>query len=488
MKCPLISCSLVLGICMFFASCGFLSFKTYELDVLPQEGGKYFCGKSVDFVFSESVEHYYAQKAVKLMCCGQSAEAGFEWKNNTLCVTPEEGWIYGYDYSVSLEGQMHLKNGSTFVVYERTSFIYGDKNKVFSAKGPAALEQASLDYSFKIEFNRAVQKQVFRKYFSFDASEDFVIEESDDLKTFTVRPVESWQVNRQYFWKLNTFVSDDNYILDGVLSGTFKTITDTQSPELVRLCPVSADKTVWFAPDFLQSVMSGKKCIGLEFSKTMDYSSVKNAFSITPQVNGSLEAADDEGCKFIYSVTEPYLAQVEYTVLVKDSARDSHGLYLSEGQRFTFTCPDEYLKVTEVKINGSAVDFDRDIFTLKVTDDSDDGGDGDDSGQGEEAEEEINLNFLITFSESIDAQNLKTAFDKTTVKLVFPYSALTPVTTHCHWNSERTELFFTCTNFSAATDSESVVYQLKIAGGTGGIHASDNCYMEDSVCVNFVLQ
>ncbi|MCR5171461.1 MAG: Ig-like domain-containing protein [Treponema sp.] len=473
MKCSLIVDFLVLSSCMLFASCGFLSFKTYELDVLPQEGGRYFCGTSVDFVFSESVEHYYAQKAVKFMCCGQSAEAGFAWKGDTLCVTPEDGWIYGYDYSVSLEGQMHLKNGSTFVVYERTSFIYGDKNKVFSAKGPDNLEEASLDYSFKIEFNRPVQKQVFRKYFSFDGSEDFVIQESDDLKSYTVKPLESWLVNKQYFWKLNTFVSDDNYILDSVLGGNFKTITDTQSPELVRVCPVSSDKSVWYNPDTLQTLMSGKKFIGLEFSKPMDFSSVKNAFSITPQVNGSLEAADDEGCKFIYSVKEPYLAQVEYTVLIKDGARDTHGLYLGEGQRFTFTCPDEYLKVTGVKINGSAVDFDRDIFTLKVT---------------EDGVEEINLNFLISFSEKIEEQNLKTAFDKTTVKLVFPYSALTPVTTHCHWNSERTELFFTCTNFSAATDSESVVYQLKIAGGSGGIYAGENCYMEDSVCVNFVLQ
>ena len=486
MKCSLICGCLVLNLCMclLLASCGFLSFKTYELDVFPEEGGKYFCGKSVDFSFSESVEHYYAEKAVKFMCRGQSAQADFTWNGDTLCVSPEEGWIYGYDYSVSLEGQMHLKNGSTFVVYERTGFIYGDKNKVFFAKGPLSSEQAALDYSFKIEFNKAVQKQVFKKYFSFDSSEDFTIEENDDLKSFTVKPVESWRVNKTYFWKLNSFVSDDNYILDGALSGSFKTITDTQFPELVRLCSVSSDKSVWFTPESLETLMSGKKSIGIEFSKPMDFSSVKSAFSITPQVSGILETADDEGFKFIYSVSETYQPQLEYTVLIKDSARDSHGLYLSEGRKFTFKCPDEYLKVTGVKINGSAVDFDRDFFTLKVTEESGTG----DENEDEEAEKEISLNFLICFSSAIEEQNLKSAFDKTTVKLVFPYTALSPVTTHCHWNSDRTELSFSCTKFSPATVWESVVYQLKIAGGTGGIHATDNCYMEDSVCVNFVLQ
>ena len=113
------------------------------------------------------------------------------------------------------------------------------------------------------------------------------------------------------------------------------------------------------------------------------------------------------------------------------------------------------------------------------------------SGTGDEdedAEKEISLNFLICFSSAIEEQNLKSAFDKTTVKLVFPYTALSPLTTHCHWNSDRTELSFSCTKFTPATDLESVVYQLKIAGGNGGIHARDNCYMENSVCVNFVLQ
>ena len=473
-------------LCLFFSSCDFLTFDDYSVKIIPEEGTEYFCGETVDIVFSHQVDSYYAEKSVILKSKESPIDLNYTWSGTTLSVKPKDGWIKGTTYFAFIDGQIHLKTGSTFIAYQRTVFTYGEKNDSFYAIIPENLESVGLDYSFLINFNKPVSKQLFKKNFSLDCEEEYLIKESEDLQTYTICPKKNWAVNKNYSWILKVFKNDE-YILEKEMSGYFGTIRDTVRPEVVNICPVQIDEDFiytsdsensnifWYDSSCFLDFMKRDMAFGVEFSKPMDSSSVSNGISLIPTINLLTKQVDSNGTKYIFIPNEPYKIYTEYTIIINEGIKDKHGLSLEKAEKVTFISSDEYLKITEIKINNTIVAL-TSFDLVEIDDDNDNENDS------------VRLYFSISFSKRINKDELKNVFEKNSVKLLFPSTSLNPIMTNIYWNDECNTVFFTYENFEKKTEISTPIYQLKINGGLNGIIAADECYLEDDVCVNFVLR
>ena len=466
----------LISISLFF-SCNVISFDEYEVVCSQSPAERYFDGAHIGFSFNCDVARYYAEQAVTIKSGTHQYEVEYAWNGRSLYVKPSGGWVPGKPYQVSIDGLMHTQNDATFYAYTICTFIYGSEGERFYALTlPEKYIDADVRQKLVFSFNKKLEAARFEKAFSIFPSADYSIALSDDKRTITVSPSPKWKLNTTYVWTVQPFLSSDGAEMQDVLSNTFSTREDAESPALVSLCPVTdtSPDALWFTDIALDKHISGKQPIGFVFSKPMDFDSVKDAVSISPSLSGYMVPYGDEHTRFLFVPEEYYKVAAEYTLAVSTTAADENGTPLFEKIVKRFYAADAWLSVAGLSLDADVVpDWSAPYIEHSLHKDAD--------GNYE-------LTARILFSHEIADGALTAAANAVTASLLFPLTSASPVKTGVFWNEEKTRLTVTWTRFTVSTDDVRSYYRLKIAGGPAGINDGRGSYMEKDLCITVLAK
>ena len=458
----------LLVVSLLFFSCNFISFDNDEVFCIPGDSVSWYEGDYVVFKFSCEVEHYYAEESVVLKSGTSQYVTEKTWNGNELWVRPEEGWKKGRIYSVAMNGTQYKKGGAVFTAYVVSTFTYGNKEDLFKViEYPECKKECDQNYLFVIKINKPVSKINFEESFSITPSVGFKIETDETKSEFTIRPENNWDYNTLYSWKIEKLVSIDEWELQQNITGTFETLQDLELPVLETICPVTGieENSLWLENKKLDGNISSKMPVGFIFSKPMQYESVRNSISFTPDISGYLIQSDDEGKKFIYVPEKYYEVKKTYSLTVSTAAKDKTNKTLYKEHIETFLSSDNYLEIQSFKLDDELIaDWKKSPVIHEIVDDK--------------------VSISISFSKSISEDNLNEVIDKVSFSLLFPLSSNAPVKTEVSWNDNKDTVNLTYSNLSKMTSDQITYYRLKIAGGINGINTGNGQYLEDEVCIN----
>ena len=470
-----IACTLA-AISLFF-SCNMISFDEYEVVCSQSPAEEYFAGEHIGFSFNCDVVRHYAEQAVTIKSGTHQCEAEYMWDGRSLYVKPSGGWIRGKPYQVSIDGLMHTENSATFHAYTICTFIYGSEGERFCALAlPEKCVGADVRQKLVFSFNKKIEAARFEKAFSIFPATEYSIALSDDERTIIVSPSPKWKLNTTYAWTVQRLLSSDGHEMQDLLSNTFSTREDAESPSLVCLCPVSdtSSDAHWFTDIALDKNIFGKQPIGFVFSKPMDFDAVKDAVSISPSLSGYMVPYGDERTRFLFVPEEYYKVAAEYTLTVSTTAADENGTPLFEKIVKRFYAADAWLSVAGLSLDADVVpDLSAPCIEHTLHKNSD--------GNYE-------LTARILFSHAIADGALTAAANAVTASLLFPLTSASPVKTGVFWNEEKTRLTVTWTRFTVSTDDVRSYYRLRIAGGPAGINDGRGSYMEKDLCITVLAK
>lgn len=460
-------------IAVLFSSCRIIDFGNDEINCSPDSSSDFYNQECVVVSFNCEVDHFSAEQCIKIQNNNQPLFLLYEWQNNSLYAKPETGWVNGRCYNFSVNGSVLKNNGSTFSVDYKCSFVYGEKDNLFTLTNhPSDDNPLLVSDSISFSFNHEVAYVDITKALKLSPSEKLLYSLSSDQKTITVNPESGWKINTVYKWELNNLLSKDNYELSGVKEGLFVIQSDIENPELLNICPVdeSSDSPVWFENTDLDGNITQRESIGFIFSKPMDFSTIKSGISFSPNINGYFRQVEDDGTKFLFVPLSDFEIGTKYLITIADSVKDTVGNALYQEMKKEFYTGDSFLKISSLTVGGTGYsDIPQELVAQTQNND------------GNET-----LKVAVTFSNPIDIEARYSVINNISLNLLFPMTSTAPVLLSEKWDNSRT-LTIIWGNITKSTSENSTYYDLKINSGKSGVSTGKGIYMEEDICIHIKI-
>lgn len=471
---------LIISICIsfIFLSCNFINFSTDSVTIHPDSNASYFNGEYISFTFSGEMKHYYVENAISLKKDNTACNISFNWKSDSLLeIKPEKNWNPGSLYQCEIEGTIYKKDGRSFSVSEECSFYYGIKSNRFKLLSyPESENTFMLEDSVTFVFSYPVNRVDFENAFTINPNTNYQLTINDDKTAFTINPIYAWKLNQTYKWNFKNLNSAENFTLQGLYEGEFKTLSDTEIPKLIKTCPVTYENEnqIWQTEFQLNKNIRKKEAIGFIFSKPMNFSSIKKETTFTPSITGYFITASEDLTKFIFIPEENYSIETEYVLTLSKSLTDKNEIPLGTVYKESFYSADSYLKIESVLFGNNLYDFEElknytsTSIPVTITKDIDNN---------------TECTIAILFSNAINEDKLLEAEDFISLSLLFPLTSVNPVKTNVTWDSSRKKISLTWKKMTCTTSEVDSYYNFKIVGNKNGLSTGNGNYLKDDLCV-----
>lgn len=468
---------LAVFISLFSFSCAFVSFEKFNLECNLSENLEFFEEENITLNFSILPNHQDIENNIKLVADSSTTECVFTWNGNNCSFAPKTGWEYGSFYDFTLSNQIEMEDGRTYKVNIRRMFYYGNESKYLKLVNCNVEHDSQIEKNDSLEFtfNNPVNILSFKENFSIIPVISYDIKFEDDNKKVCITPSETWKTNTYYTWNLTDIKSNEKYPLDKTYSQGFYAPQDTVQPQVSLICPVAKEGSsyTWFTNKTLDQMQVDYN-IGIVFSEPVDFDSLNNALSFSPNMEGYLldvsEQAEEKGTKFIYCVQNYWNANKEYEMTISKSLKDLNDISLYDDYVVYFTTDPAYFQIEKITINQTDVTvFNEDINQISLA-----------------AGESI-IPVTIYYNKAVTAEYKNKAYESVSLNSYFPSTAISPTVLSAKWTDDST-LTINFQGFTKTTTEVTNYYLLNISGGSNILLDEYGNYLEDNVCVYFIVQ
>lgn len=456
-----------------FSSCKLVSFENLEIFCNLPEKVDYFESDNIVLNFSISPDHQDIEKNINLSLENSSIECEYEWIENTCCIKPQKGWTYGCTYEFIVSNLILMEDGRSYKINIQRIFYYGNKDNFLVLNNCSISDKSTIDFltTIKFNFNKPVDIVSFVNNFSISPTISYNVEFSDENKTVLITPVDFWKPNSFYSWTLNDILSNDKYPLIKSYSQGFYTPIDTIQPEIELICPVKENNQTysWLSNKKLDDLMIDNH-IGIIFTEPIDFYTLKNSLSFSPNNEGDLIQNDIEGKKFIYVIKNYWNIEKEYQMTISKNVKDKNNISLHDDNIFYFKPKPDYFELEKIIIDQTEINvFDENINNILSTTNTND------------------ISIYFFYNKNISDNFKDKAFESINLNSFFPSSALSPIILSVSWINDST-LKINYKGFSFNTSEVVNYYLLNITGGINVILDEFGNYLEKNICVYFTIQ
>ncbi|MBQ0003811.1 MAG: Ig-like domain-containing protein [Treponema sp.] len=445
-------------------SCSFINFEKVSFTFSVAENSQIFEGEFFIINSSYDLQKSSFENIISLQENKTTVVLDYEWiDNSTLLIKPHSGWKKGLYYHFELNGNVDTVTKGSFSLTEHRHFLYGKIDENFILTDYTKTELNEKD-SLLFTFSKPVDQKSFITNFSISPSIETNITFDNENTVALVSAKEKWAINRQYTWTISqSLSSQDGYYLKDKYSDLINTISDTENPKILTVCPVSLDGTIFFTEKNL-SELKDNQPIGFIFSKEMNFSSIENNITFSPAIKGDFYKVKDDNTRFIFKPYSNYEIKKEYTLKIQNKCKDLVDNELFEDKQIKFTAVNDFLKVLSIKINGILLSTENPV---EVT-----------VPYGE-------MTVEIAFSREIKDKIL--AENSISAGLTFPSTCNAPTKEAINWSNTLSQVTLKYSNLSSST-TDDYYYKVNVTGTSSGIKDSTGNYMENDVCVYFITR
>jgi hypothetical protein len=279
------------------------------------------------------------------------ARKGYAGLADRLWFRPKSYLRSNTSYTVTLDSTAQDENG--IGISEPLSFSFTTEELKVKAASPED-GSAGIRTSIRISilFNTEMSKSATEEAFSILPSVNGDFYWNDNLTSFSLQPKSGYlAANTTYQVKIDTTALDP---YGGHLSQSYQFSFTTEGIELISL------------PYDNSLGVTTSTSIRISFNTAMDQTSVMNAFSITPDVEGSFVWSMLR--QFTFDPDQVLGSNTVYTVNIDTSAQDMYGTNLGQGYSFSFTTDEIRIIQTHPQNGATYVDPDASIEIYFNTD------------------------------------------------------------------------------------------------------------------------
>lgn len=462
----------ILILILSIAGCELIDLRSLDVRFNVNPYGFLEIGESLVLRFNIELDKHSAFDALRMHMEGRSLELESTWLDSkTVSLRPVNTWQPGALYTLTMNASIKASDSGIFKVYEQLPFFYGNpdnKLRLLSFSIPPG-EVIDTTDSLVYTFNRPVKMQGFKNSFNLLPFADYRLEFSDDLRIITVVPLQDLPINTVFKWHIRDLKSDDDYVLDKMYDGWFLTPADTVFPEVIEICPVlvTGSDYIFNHGTSIDNALLQKQPIGVVFSKSMNFQTIRNALNITPSLAGTLRQADADGRMFVFMPSDFYTPLTRYNLFISTSALDNSGLRLRENVSVFFNTQTDFLRVVSIlDQNNESFNLDESVISISTLDGN-------------------RLEIDISFDKSIPVDLRAAAVSKIAVVPHFPSIANYPTLFQVRWSLDGFSVRLFYRGLSVSDALLQYAYRIVVTGKPTGITTGSGEHMEDDVCVYF---
>lgn len=470
--------SLILLFSIIFSSCSIISFEKIIVDCNIPVELNYFTQENITLIFSIAPDTKDIEHNVRLTVNNATTECDFTWDKNVLNIRPKTGWQYGSVYEFSITNSLRMEDNRHYKVDIRRIFYYGNQEEYLqlskcNIKNDEVIKK---DSQLEFTFNKPVDIISFKNNFSISPTVTYTLKFTENNKKVIITPVDGWITNSYYTWIISDITASDKYPLKKTYSQSFYAPQDTVKPEIQYLYPVSknGEDYNWLTNKTLID-MNYDNHLGIVFTEPVEFDTLKNAFTITPNIDGYLIPADSEGTKFIYCIQTFWNAQTEYEIKISNSLKDKNNIPLYEDFITYFKPANSLFHIEKVTVVKKSIPTETtDITEFNET------------PVYIPLDETTDVYVKIKFSKNVDDKYKPIAVKNTSLNSFFPSTAVTPVVISTQWENDDSTLQIQYKGFSASTTEVKNYYKLTVSGGSNSILDENGNFLEEDLCVYII--
>ena len=247
---------------------------------------------------------------------------------STLTFTPSEDYSELTKYSVTISNEAKDRADNFLansLSWQFTTTDFSAPQILSFSPGENAINQ-SINQNIILEFNENMDKESVESAFEITPDIEGVFNWTDNVLTFS--PSSDLLQNINYQYSVSTFAKNVSGIsLENTFTSTFH-VGDFSIPVV--------DESS-FIPLSLSLVDLERPIIQVSFSKAMHIENMKNAFSISPNVAGTVNV---DGNVVTYELSENLMEEEQYFVSIQNSATDIFNQAIEQPVSWTFTTND----------------------------------------------------------------------------------------------------------------------------------------------------
>jgi hypothetical protein len=457
---------------LILSSCGLINLEPVTVEFSVVEGEVLDSRETeLRLTFPAHPDEASARAALSVRSARGAADGDISLEENDLVFTPKKPWNPAERYEVGLSGKLRLDDGREAELELSRSFYAlrtGPGPRLLSHT-PADGENLETGGSILLEFSEAMDRSSVEGALSLSPGVECRYEWDDEGTRLSVFPRQSLSALTLYTLDF----SGEMRALDGALSEepepfSFGTFLDRERPRVLRTLPAEWEggtaegwHTLANAPG-INGLRSGQ-AIWLEFSKPVLERSLREAFSMNPEVEGNLDFFDQTHA--VFAPSEAFTPGASYRLSVSGELSDLKGIKSAEPFDESFSVGDEFLRLLEFKPDPAqgetrtipqtfAEGQAPDVFDVYLA-----------AGLGDE------LGFTLVFSKPFrDMEAKLRAYRAIDLSRYFP-AGLGPSLRTVSFPDD-SSISFVFSGMELSSSGEETFYSLGIAGGEGGLSDS----------------
>ncbi len=459
------------GLCLLEAGCRLFFLPDPSAIVTrPSRYGEVLAeGEDVFLAFDFPVDRYSAEKAVSVEAAAGPVAGRFRWEGQRMSFLPDAPLTPGARYLLQGRGEVYDLSGRPYPLDLEIPFFYltdAASPPLVLRFSPAHGSVVSAGQPIEIHFSNPMDPASFADGFSLSPGTAHRLQWAAEQTQLSVLPEEAWEELCSYRVRLEAGLRDREGVpLARTVEISFRVQSDTTSPTVTGAAPALNDWSALFPLTGKPLTEIGTRdAIRITFSEPMDEQATSAAFSLSPQVPGTLAWI---GGDLVFVPASDYDMDTAYLLSIDQEARDASGNPLLQEELFDFTtaaaCP--LLRVLEIRaVKDSTLVLVPPFTTASAVDL--------DPCTAEEPYEFLAV-FSLSFPSAEDryqAQNL--------IALRSLEAGTGPYPLGYTWLAGERTLSVSFTNLSAAAGSEAY-YLLEIPAGSDGVRSGGSFLREE---------
>jgi hypothetical protein len=318
------------------SACGLVDLSTLSVATVPAKADEVLAsGTVLSVAFPVEVDHLAAEQALRVSSNGQTVSGDLSWEGNTLSLVPVPALKPGLRYVLDLNGPIIAADRRSFPLRVSLPF-YSQSDGMppgIDAYSPEAGADLAVDGALVVEFDRAMDQELFKANFSLSPATAFELAWNEEGRKVSVTPKTQWQSCTIYSWILAAKAADANGIAIGEETRhSFVTQADSTSPTVKSWCVVTATSqtagTAWQKLSDKPEDFRNGDALRFDFSEELDPDSLAAAFQVKPSLRGHLVAWDkDDSSSWLWLPDEDVAPdgswEISWGTGVKDLAGNS---------------------------------------------------------------------------------------------------------------------------------------------------------------------
>lgn len=348
--------TVIIIVLLLLSSCNIIDIKEFSSNTNIETYDQIIDNERIYVSFTHKVKKSDAESIIKIsnFFTEDVVKIDYFWEGDKkVYLQPVAPLKKGVRYSLEVNGKIKLQDGTSEKIIISETFYYKSLPLYLQLKTFTPLNNTSIGVFDKISFtfDNAIDKNDFEKNLILTPNTEVLYAWNSALTKVTIEPKDKWQQYTHYSWKIPRSITE-NIDIDilNEFSGAFLVQNEQTHPLIESITSGVYEDNIYTANAFNLNGIDYNSTIEFNFNNNIDETSLKAAFSITPDIDGEIKPITLN--RWLFIPNENWKQGTEYKLEFSEDLEDIYGNFILNKDVYYFK-PE---RIIPISIDSIALD------------------------------------------------------------------------------------------------------------------------------------